>query len=364
MKITANNLVHAIKGLPKDTWFNYVSSKTKSQVKFVSATSAQGPVTIERRNAKGEVSKQSISSDMLTRVANAITPNVPISLDRVLGASYNTRSALEALLAHTPEFYWCMPGRIQVTNNSTKIEPGHKHLIWTPDKPHNNGVICESQLGSGFEISELPTQNVIYEALSITGSPALNQEPLPIDVKRRHLQIQIALIEIGRQLGFRTWVAHNDKGFQYGQKRIGELDGVIAKLQDERVLSAYDEAITAANLIDCIWFKNGKLMPAVLEVEHSTGVTSGLTRMKRFQDAGPALKDVRWVIVAADEDRENVIKKASDPQFASLNTRFFPYSAVEELHNLSLRRGLSNRSVNEAFLDCFMEPCLPQESFH
>jgi len=59
---------------------------------------------------------------------------------------------------------------------------------------------------------------------------------------------------------------------------------VIVSLRDEKLLSAYIEASQAALMIDCIWFKNGKLMPAVMEVEHSTGVTSGLTRMKNFQD--------------------------------------------------------------------------------
>lgn len=49
------------------------------------------------------------------------------------------------------------------------------------------------------------------------------------------------------------------------------------------MLASYEEARVAANLIDCIWFKNGKLMPAVMEVEQSTGVTSGLTRMKNFK---------------------------------------------------------------------------------
>ncbi len=363
MKISASNIVQALKQLPKNTWLNYVHDATRSKVRFITAAGPEGPITIERQ-VDGKITKQSISSEMLWRIANAIVPNVPISFDRVLGASYNTRSSLEALMAHTPEFFFCKPGRIEIKNGTPNVKHGHKHLIWLPNAPHENGILAESQLGSGFEISELPTQNVTYEALTVADVSDTSKEPLPIDVKRRHLQIQIALIEIGRQLGFRTWIAHNDKGFLYGQKRIGDLDGVIASLSDERVLAAYSEAIVAANLIDCIWFKNGRLMPAVLEVEHSTGVTSGLTRMKKFQDAGPALQDVRWVIVAPDEERSNVIRKANDPQFSSLNTKFFSYSAVEELHNLSLRRGLSNRSVNEAFLDCFMEPCLTASSMH
>lgn len=357
MNLTASNIVRAILGLPKNRWYEYVNPRSRSQVRVVAADGPEGPITVERRNpSNNSISSVSLSSRMIWRVANACIPNTPINLDRVLGASYNTRSLLEALLVHTPEFYWCTPGRIELINDSTRICAGHKHILWAPDLPHENGVMLESESGSVKAISEIPSQTVTYEALTGLGNVAVT--PLGIEVNRRHLQIQIALIEIGVKLGFRTWIAHNDKGYKYGQKRIGELEGVVPTLANERVLAAYEDAQVAAKLIDCIWFKNGKLMPAVMEVEHSTGVTSGLTRMKNFQDLAPSLSDIRWVIVAADEDRDDVIRKASSPQFASLNTRFFSYSAVEELHSLCSRRGLSNRSVNEAFLDCFMEVCI------
>lgn len=365
MKLTASNIVKAILNLPKDQWFEYINEKTKSQVRVKSSAGPEGPIYVERRNPtknKGAISSATLSSAMIWRVANAYAPNIPINLDRVLAGSYNTRSLLETLMAHTPYFYWCVPGRIELINNSSEIKRGHKHLVWMPELPHQNGVLSESKIGNDQAISEIPTQSVIYESLAITTN-SLSAE-MDIDVKRRHLQIQIALIEIGYLLGFRTWVAHNDKGFQYGTKKVGELNGVIARLSDERVLSSYSDAMTAANLIDCIWFKNGKLMPAVMEVEHSTGITSGLTRMKKFQDLAPRLADIRWVIVAADEDRDDVIRKANIQQFKSLNTKFFSYSAVEELYSLCKRRNLSGKAVNEDFLDCFMEPCLTASPLH
>lgn len=40
--------------------------------------------------------------------------------------------------------------------------------------------------------------------------------------------------------------------------------------------------------------------------------------------------------------------------FRELDTRFFPYSAVEELYTICQRRKL--RGVTEDFLDCYMEP--------
>jgi type II restriction enzyme len=77
--------------------------------------------------------------------------------------------------------------------------------------------------------------------------------------------------------------------------------------------------------------------------------------MKRFQDSGPALADIRWVIAAPDEARSEVYRKSLVPQFASLQTRYFPYSAIEELYSLCERRKISGEAINEKFLDSFME---------
>ena len=91
-----------------------------------------------------------------------------------------------------------------------------------------------------------------------------------------------------------------------------------------------------------------------MEVEHSTGVTSGLTRMLNFQAKLPRFH-TRYVIVAADDDRQHVLKEASKDIFKSLNVLYFPYSAVEELYYLCEKRNLNRHSVTEEFLDCFME---------
>ena len=75
--------------------------------------------------------------------------------------------------------------------------------------------------------------------------------------------------------------------------------------------------------------------------------------MKGFKDAFPPFP-TRYVVVAADEDRGKVVQEANREQFKELQTRFFPYSAVEELYGLCQRRKL--RGVTEEFLDSFMEP--------
>jgi type II restriction enzyme len=355
-RITASNIISAIEKLPRNRSYDYVNARTKTKVEIVRVEKPEGPVFIKRYDpSKGQGAKDakeaSISVQMIWRVANAISEGKPVNFDRVLGGSYNTRSAFETLLLHTSEFYTCMPGRIENMNSTTDIVRGHKHILWLPNEPHEIGVIRKKD--TDLVVSEMSSE-VVYEALEL---PTAYQSPeISVELSRRHAQIQVALVLIGQQLGFRTWIAQNDKGIIYKDKKIGQMNSVIPRLEDERLLSAYSDAVKAALLIDCIWFRNSHFMPAVIEIEHSTGVTSGLARMKNFADHIPPLKDVRWVITAPDEDREKVLKEANKPQFKDLNTQFLPYSAVEELFSLCQRRGL--KGVKDEFLDCFMEPCL------
>src|SRR5438067_874756 len=97
-------------------------------------------------------------------------------------------------------------------------------------------------------------------------------------------------------------------------------------------------------------------MPAVFEVEHSTGVTSGLTRMKGLKDVIPSIR-TRYVIAAPDELRNKVMSEANRAQFRDLDTKFFPYSAIFELHSLTQRRDIQD-GVSDKFLDGFMEKTL------
>lgn len=355
-KLTASNIVSFINHLDKNVSYGYINPSTKGLIKITGVDLPEGPIRIKRWNPnKGEspINKreESISSELIWRVANAFIPGRPINFDRVLGASYNTRSVLESLIAYTPQFYYSYPGRIENKGGVSSIERGHKHLIWMPDNPHEQGVL--QNMKTEQTISEIPYTDIVYESLVFPDT--ISSTEFDINIQRRHAQIQIALYFIGKQLGFRTWIAQNDKGIIYGNKKLGEYEGVVPSLKEEKLLSAFDDAIKAALLIDCIWFKNGKLMPAVMEVEHTTGVTSGLSRMKNFQDKFPPFP-TRYVIVAPDEDKGKVIKEANKPQFHSLDTRFFPYSAVEEFYSLCQKRKL--KGVTEEFLDCYMEPIL------
>ncbi len=352
-RLTARDLTRAIDALPKNQTFEYIDQKNTGRIQIVDIQ--QENFRIKRANPQkleslANAETESISSKMLWRIANAFAPGQPINFDRVLAGSYNTRSVLESLLAHTPEFYVCHPKRVEVTNSSSEIKAGHKHLVWRPDQPHEPNRIVE--MPTEITISEVPGDLVVYDALDIPSN--LLTGALDINVARRHAQMQIALVLIGYQLGFRTWVARNDRAIVYNQQALGTMQGVIARLEDERLMASFQDAINAALFIDCIWFRNAKFMPAVIEIEHSTGVTSGLSRMRGLYDTLPRFP-TRYVIVAPDEDREKVVVEANRPQFREMNPQYFPYSAVEELYALCQRRKLGPKGVNEEFLDYYME---------
>lgn len=354
-KITAYNLVRAISSLPRNVNYNYINSSTPSLIHIENVLLPAGPIQIKRWNPnKGETilgaKVESISSEMIWRVANAISQGDPFNIDRILGASYNTRSAFETLIALTPEFYYCYPGRIKDIDGRSSIEHGHKHIIWLPDAPHQQGVLTQKDVPN-MAISEIPMQSVTYDNLILPDNMMVGGN-MNIEVVRRHTQIQIALYLIGLQLGYRTWIAQNDKGIVYKDKPLLEQPGIVPTLRDENIISAFPGAEPSAKFIDCIWFQNHRFMPAVMEVEHTTGITSGLTRMKGLQDTMPAF-NTRYVIVAPDDDREKVVNEVNRPQFVSLDARYFSYSSVEELYYICTHRNL--HGVTQEFLDCYME---------
>lgn len=353
-KITAYNIVHAIGSLPRNVIYNYINPRNTGCIQIIDVIHPAGPIIIKRwdprlRQTPTAASPVSISAEMIWRIANAFVEGEPINFDRILGASYNTRSALEALMAYTPEFYFCYPGRIEQIDGRVSVKHGHKHLLWLPNEPHQKGVLTYKDV-SGMEISEIPMQSVTYDNLVIPKEIAFSQG-LDIEVARRHLQIQIALYLIGFQLGYRTWIAQNDKGIIYNNKPLLEQPGMVSSLGDENIMS-FPGAEPSARFIDVIWFQNHRYMPAVMEVEHTTGITSGLARMQGLQEQIPSFQ-TRYVIVAPDEDRDKVIDEINRPQFASLKARYFPYSAVEELYSLCMHRKL--HGVSQEFLDCYME---------
>lgn len=346
---TAADICRAINSLDRNRLYGYVNPKNHGEIQIVRVQLPEGPITIRRRDSIGSAwgVEESISSQMLWRLANALNTRIPINVDRVFGGSYNTRSVLEALIAHTPEIYTCSPGRQESIGGIITIKKGHKHIIWNPEVPHAQGQIVKMDLGVDCVINEIPSFGMMYDVV-----PTKVNNGIDIEIQRRHSQIQVALAEIARSLDMRTWLAVEDHGIVYNGKKITEYPFIVKDLLHERVISSFPEAIHVAKHIDCMYFNGG--LPFAFEVEHTTGVTSGLSRMLQFKNSASYL-NTQYVIVAPDEDREDVLTKASKEQFEDLEAMYFPYSQVEELFAFVSKRSSGIRGIKKDFLLNFME---------
>ncbi len=349
-KLTAADLVNAIAQLGTQNSYEYYKGRTN--IRITDIKKPEGPISFVRwdsRASAATASKGRVSTNQLATVAYVFSrrPNYPIHFDRLFSGGGNSRAALETLLGLTPHFFICYPQRVH--SYTGEIEQNLKHIMWCPEDEHPLGelkridcdqMISEIELGVEFSDIRLP-------------SSVLSDEFDTIEAKKTHTQMQVALLDIGNALGFRTWIAKNDRSILVGGKQLGKMDGVIQSLEDVPILYN-SESRQAASLVDCIWFsRDFKHIPAVMEVEHSTGVTSGLTRMAKLMSEIPSIT-AKFTVVAPDALRNKVVTEANSLHFRPLNARFMPYSTVRELYGLIKRYALSN-VVERNFIEPFME---------
>jgi type II restriction enzyme len=350
--LTPEDLVREIGGLRREVNYGYIDPKQHGFIKIIDVRTPSGPIYFKRVNSrKGETlatkKAETISSGLLNRVARSISVGIPLSIDRAVGASYNARSVLEALLAYTPMFYVCYPGRYEDKNGRRTVQRGHKHLLYLPEKPHPNGVkeISKSEIVISEHSSVAVHESVALPATVVAGTEAEKEN------YRMHIVMQDALRKIGLQLGYKTYIAKDNQSVLIKDKPLGSLDGVVTELSTVTTISHNPKAVHAGRTIDCVWFRNGSLMPAVFEVEHTTGITSGLSRMMTFWEHVKGLQ-TRWVIVAPDEDEPKAISEILKPQFRNLEARYMSYSNVERLLVLAQEKKLNG--ITQQFLDGWM----------
>lgn len=133
----------------------------------------------------------------------------------------------------------------------------------------------------------------------------------PISTEERlHIQTQYIIQEIGSILEMDTWIARNDQSTIYQGFALEECaleyfpDFSLSKEQEKQM-----------KLIDAIWFDKGENPIALFEVEISTGLTKGITRML---DSMISLSqyDIKAYIVVPKEREKQVIEELKRPIYA------------------------------------------------
>ncbi len=155
----------------------------------------------------------------------------------------------------------------------------------------------------------------------------LRQQAAQDSEDQSHTQVQGWLRDLGLALGFRVWVASNDRARSYALGRLD--DGCLTALPPALESS---QAADAIRLIDILWLDPDGRVAAAYEVEHSTSIYSGIVRMLDLALGASDGLTSHYFLVAPDRREADARAQLARPAFqrvADLNLRFLPYSELQ-----------------------------------
>ncbi|MBE7542227.1 MAG: hypothetical protein M9913_16905 [Bryobacteraceae bacterium] len=340
MVLTVTDLVERIEPLrARGEPVHYINERNEGLIRINSIASPQGPIRVLRWNpakaqSEAAASDASISRGMLRRVAAAIEPGVPFSVDRVLGASYNVRSVLESLLANTAEFYICRPGRIEIDAGSARILAGHKHLIYRPGQPHEVG-----------ETREIDTNAVVYES---PGSFHMYEALLPetgYRVRSRVTKLRLdSLIAhnlsiVGSRIGVQVHCRPEYEDLRFGGRPLADLDGYIRDLESVPLLAGFPEARRIAAEVDSLWFW-GKGLVGAWQICCGEQVGAKIEALSRLRRELPP-SDTRWVIAFPADQQSRIEQHMESLRGVPPTLAFLDSEALNQLFFLCRDRRLA-----------------------
>ena len=124
-----------------------------------------------------------------------------------------------------------------------------------------------------------------------------------------HTKIQYNLLKLGAGMGFRIWVARNDKNKSYNGVTFGDMKEIVEELP-----TLFNEVTNKTiELIDVLWLKGNSII-ATFEIESTTSIYSGLLRMSDLLALQPNL-NIKLYLVAPDNRRAKVEQEILRPTF-------------------------------------------------
>jgi type II restriction enzyme len=160
-----------------------------------------------------------------------------------------------------------------------------------------------------------------------------------------HTTLQGWLRDLGRHLGYKVWIASNDRSRSFANGKLG--DGCLDCLPDSI------ESLPGADsirFIDVLWLESdGRQIAAAFEVEHTTSIYSGILRLHDLARGGAGASVKGLFLVAPDKRQEEVFSQLRRPAFRSsldLNIRYLPYGAIKESKDLIARFGESLKALD------------------
>lgn len=159
---------------------------------------------------------------------------------------------------------------------------------------------------------------------------------------RTHTEIQGWLRDLGISLGFKVWIAANDRSRTYLTGRLA--DNCLHQLP-QSVAGGGD----AVALIDVIWFTSDGFAAAAFEVEHTTSIYSGIVRLLDLAQGANIDGNVPLFLVAPDNREAEVREQIQRPAFrvtaGTLHLRYLPYGELEKNREAIARFGTGVKPI-------------------
>lgn len=154
---------------------------------------------------------------------------------------------------------------------------------------------------------------------------------------RTHSEVQEWLRDLGHALGYRIWIAANDRGRLHNGVPLGK--NCLEHLPPEISTAPGADAV---RLIDVLWLEpDAPRVAAAFEVEHSTSIYSGIVRMLDLALSGGDIEDIADLFLVAPDAREKDVRaQIARPAFnriADLKIAYLPYSELA-LHRAQIAR--------------------------
>jgi hypothetical protein len=177
-----------------------------------------------------------------------------------------------------------------------------------------------------------PSRSGIYRLVSLPDVQA-RPEQMTGEEKIDHSIAQGMLLTLGRMYGYDTFAPIND---QTARRFLGQPLSNLASIRD--CTNFCDKSLPRVRQIDAIWLgadNEGPYPIYAFEVEHTTGVRSGIDRLVEIPDRFKA----QLFVVAPGQEEQNLFEKLSQQnRFRRFRDRlqFRRYADLSNLYNAAV----------------------------
>ncbi|HVY26128.1 MAG TPA: type II restriction endonuclease [Polyangiaceae bacterium] len=229
-----------------------------------------------------------------------------------------------------------------------RINAAHRDLL-SNDLGAVGGLMFD--LGSGRytpppktgDAAELSAWQADLERVRTEAQKA-RRAPTDNDADRSHTEVQAWLRDLGLAMGFRVWIAANDRSRSFGAGQLG--DGCLTELPSEIADAPGYESV---RLIDVLWLEKSQAhVAAAFEVEHTTSIYSGIVRLLDLALGVPS-EMARGLYLVAPDDREDQVRaqlaRPAFRQVSQLGVRYLPYGELAKHRESMARFGQGLKAV-------------------